>query len=122
MKRLGGLHSAVLGVLVLALAWCGTARAQQADWAKIVAAAEAGGTVTVYHNFPPPGDEPVIAAFRKAFPKIQVETVRLGSSAMMQRFNSEYAAGASQADVVMTLWDDMLAKWVDDGWIRQWTP
>ena len=122
LKRLARLPSALIGALILAFALAGAAGAQTVDWAKVVAAAEAGGTVTVYHNFPPPGDEPVVAAFRKAFPKIQVETVRLGSAAMNQRFSTEAAAGASQADVVITLWDDVFDKWIANGWLREWSP
>jgi iron(III) transport system substrate-binding protein len=40
----------------------------------------------------------------------------------MQRFNTEYGAGASQNDLVITQWDDTLAKWQQDGWLRSFVP
>jgi iron(III) transport system substrate-binding protein len=92
------------------------------DWAKVVDAANQQGHVNILHNTPPPLGDLWIAEFNKAFPKITPEATRLGSSELMQRFSTEYAAGASQNDVLMTLWDDTLLQWEKDGWLRSFTP
>ncbi len=99
-----------------------TVRAQSADWAAIVETANKGGHLDVHHNVPPPLGDLWLNEFRKAFPKIAVEATRLPSTEMMQRFGTEYPAGASKTDVVITLWDQTLAKWADAGWVRSWTP
>jgi len=99
-----------------------TAHAQGADWAKVVEAANRQGHLNILHNTPPPMGDLWLAEFNKAFPAISVEATRLGSSELMQRFNTEYGAGASQNDVLITLWDDTLTKWQQDGWLRSFTP
>lgn len=101
------------------IAATGVVHAQTADWAKVVEAANKQGHLNVMHNIPPPGGDTWFEAFRKAHPGITVEPTRLGSSALAQRFTTEYAAGASQTDAVMTLWDDTLVKWQQDGWVRR---
>jgi len=99
-----------------------TAQAQDADWAKVVEAANRQGHLNILHNTPPPMGDLWLAEFNKAFPAISVEATRLGSSELMQRFNTEYSAGASQNDVLITLWDDTLATWQQDGWLRTFLP
>jgi iron(III) transport system substrate-binding protein len=108
--------------LPLAAGFASVARAQDADWAKIVETANKQGHLIILHNTPPPLGDLWLTEFHKTFPKIDVEATRLGSSELMQRFSTEYAAGASQSDVVITLWDDTLSKWAQDGWIRSWAP
>ena len=108
--------------MLLAIGFASWARAADAEWSAIEAAANKAGKLTLYHNLPPPGDEGLIAAFEAAHPGIKVETVRLGSTAMMQRFEAETAAGACQADAIMTLYDEAENRWIDNGWILQWTP
>jgi iron(III) transport system substrate-binding protein len=98
------------------------AAATDADWAAIEAEANKIGKLTLYHNLPPPGDEGVVAAFEAAYPRIKVETTRLGSGAMMQRFEAETAAGACRADALMTNYDETENGWIDKGWVLQWTP
>jgi iron(III) transport system substrate-binding protein len=98
------------------------ALAQGTDWSSIVEAANKQGHLVILHNTPPPLGDVWFTEFHKAFPKIDVEATRLPSSELMQRFGTEYAAGASQSDVVITLWDDTLSKWANDGWMRTWTP
>lgn len=98
------------------------ASAQPVEWGAVVEAANKQGHLNLLHNTPPPLGDLWVAEFRKAFPKIQVEATRLGSSELMQRFGTEYAAGASQNDAVITLWDDTLLKYCDNGWVRKWTP
>jgi iron(III) transport system substrate-binding protein len=101
------------------VAAAGGVRAQTADWSKVVEAAKKQGHLNVMHNIPPPMGETWFAAFKAANPGIEVETTRLGSAALAQRFTTEYAAGASQTDAVMTLWDDTIAKWQKDKWVRR---
>ena len=100
----------------------GPALAQATDMAAITAAALKQGKLNLLHNVPPPLGDLWIAEFSKAFPKIAVEANRLGSTEMMQRFGTEYQAGASEADLLITLWDDTLIKWSDQGWLRTWSP
>ena len=100
----------------------GPAFAQGVDMAAIAAAAVKQGKLNLLHNIPPPLGDLWIAEFQKAFPKIAVEATRLGSTEMMQRFGTEYQAGASDADLLVTLWDETLLKWSDQGWLRTWTP
>ena len=104
------------------IATASRAMGQGAEWGKVVETANRQGHLNLTHNLPPPLGDQWIAEFRKVFPKIAVEATRLGSSEMMQRFNTEYPAGASQADVCITLWDDTLLTWASNGWIRTWRP
>jgi iron(III) transport system substrate-binding protein len=108
--------------LPFAAGFGGAALAQDADWAKVVDTANKQGHLVILHNTPPPLGDLWLAEFHKAFPKIDVEATRLGSSELMQRFSTEYAAGVSQSDAVITLWDDTLTKWVENGWVRTWAP
>lgn len=108
--------------LPLAAAAATGARAQGAAWGQVVEAATKQGRVNVHHNVPPPLGDLWIAEFRKAFPGIDVEATRLPSTEMMQRFSTEYAAGASRTDVVITLWDETLPKWAANGWVKTWEP
>jgi iron(III) transport system substrate-binding protein len=98
------------------------AQDKQPSWADVEAAAKKVGKITIYENWPPPGDELLFNEFAKAHPDIKVETVRLSSSALIQRFETEYSAGKSPADIFIVVWDDVLTRWAKDGWIRQWTP
>jgi iron(III) transport system substrate-binding protein len=108
--------------LPLVAAVAGPSFAQGVDMAAITAAAKKQGKLNLQHNIPPPLGDLWIAEFQKAFPDIAVEATRLPSTEMMQRFGTEYPAGASQADLVVTLWDDTLLKWSDAGWLRTWVP
>jgi iron(III) transport system substrate-binding protein len=100
----------------------GKALAQGVDMAKVAEIALRQGRLNLLHNVPPPLGDLWIAEFQKAFPKIAVEATRLGSTEMMQRFGTEYQAGASESDLLITLWDETLLKWSDQGWLRTWSP
>ena len=93
---------------------------QGVDWDKVVETANKQGYLNLVHNLPPPLGDYWIADFSKAFPKIAVEATRLGSSELAQRFNTEYPAGASRTDACITLWDDMVLTWSNNGWLRTW--
>lgn len=122
MKSQAFVRAICAALLLGAVTTTAPAIAQDQDWSQIEADARKAGRVTIYHNLPPPGDEPLFAEFRRAYPGINVEQVRLGSAALMQRFSTEYAAGVSAADVVLTVWDEALESWVDRGWVKQWIP
>jgi len=98
------------------------AGAQTVEWETVVETANKQGHLNLTHNIPPPLGDTWVAEFNKAFPKISVEATRLGSSELMQRFNTEYSAGASRADACLTLWDDTLLTWSKNGWIKTWKP
>lgn len=112
----------IIFATLLLCAGIGTASAQDVPWSQITAAAAKGGVINIYHNIPPPGADQWLAGFHDAFPNVTVEATRLGSGEMQHRVTTEMSNGVYQADVVMTLWDDTVAKWVADGWVRAWTP
>jgi iron(III) transport system substrate-binding protein len=109
-----------LALLIVSLG--GWAHAGDADWPAIEAAAKKVGKLTLYHNLPPPGDEGLIAAFESAHAGMKVETVRLGSSALIQRFEAETTAGVCPADALMIIYDEAENRWIDNGWVLEWTP
>jgi iron(III) transport system substrate-binding protein len=111
-----------LTVVLLAIGCARSVAAADSDWAAIEAEARKVGKLTLYHNLPPPGDEGMLAAFAEDYPGIKVETVRLGSGAMMQRFEAETAAGKCPADALMTNYDNNEDGWIDKGWVLAWTP
>jgi iron(III) transport system substrate-binding protein len=108
--------------MLLAFGLGRAAAAADADWSAIEAAAKTVGKLTLYHNLPPPGDEGLIAAFEATHSGIKVETVRLGSSAMIQRFEAETMAGVCPADALMILYDEAENRWIDNGWVMEWMP
>src|SRR5450756_1587923 len=83
----------------------------QDEWGKVIETANKQGHLNLTHNLPPPLGDLWVAEFSKVFPKISVEATRLGSSELAQRFNTEYAAGASETDAFITLWDDTVLAW-----------
>src|SRR6476620_3261371 len=111
-----------LTVVLLAIGCARSVAAADSDWAAIEAEARKIGKLTLYHNLPPPGDEGMLAAFAEDYPGIKVETVRLGSGAMMQRFEAETAAGKCPADALMTNYDNNEDGWIDKGWVMAWAP
>lgn len=116
MKWLGA------AALVAVLAMGGPGAAEEANWADVKAMAATVKTITIYHNLPTPGDQGLLDALAAKFPNQNFEATRLTSTAMVQRLNAEFPAGVATADVVLTLWDDQLADWVDRGWVLKWTP
>lgn len=123
-RQVAGRWSIWPAILATLLAVCSASWAHAADesWPAIEAAAKKSGKLMLYLNLPPPGDEGVVAAFQESYPGIKVEMVRLGSGAMMQRFEVETAAGACPADALMTNYDVTENSWIDKGWVLEWTP
>ena len=94
-----------------------------ANWAEVEAAARKEGRLTLYHNLRPQGVEPLFAEFRKSYPEIQTEQVRLGSAPLIERFATEFAADRNIADVMVTFPDEALLRGIDSGgWAVEWTP
>lgn len=50
------------------------------DWKNVEAAAKKEGTVSLYHNLRPSGIEKLLSEFRKTYPGIKTEHMRLGSA------------------------------------------
>lgn len=93
------------------------------QWSAIVEAAKKEGMLTFYHNTRPQGIEKLLSEFRKDYPGIKTEHIRLGSAALNERFGTEYSAGRNLADVLVTFPDEVLFKGVDqNGWALEWTP
>ena len=91
---------AVLAVLVTsALAVPATA----AEDAARLAAAEKEGKVVWYTSVDVKVAEGVAEAFRKAYPKIELDVERSGSERVFQRINQEYESGIKNVDVVNSL-------------------
>ena len=90
--------------------------------AETVAAAQKEGRVLFYNNLQPNGIEPLLQRFRTARPGIAVEQIRLGSNALIERFETEYNAGRHLADVVLTFPDERLDAGEKAGWMAEWTP
>lgn len=91
-------------------------------WPQVEAGAKQEGSLVLYHNLRPIGIEPLLDEFRRAYPAIRTEQIRLPSAALYQRFGTEYQAGRSQADAVIVLWDARLRDWLGKGWMLEWTP
>ncbi|NDH53804.1 MAG: extracellular solute-binding protein [Betaproteobacteria bacterium] len=102
----------------------GSAAAQgaAASWPTVTSAAAKEGKVTLYHNLSPGGMEVLGQEFRKEFPAIEVELVRLGSAALSQRFATEYSAQRHIADVVVTTVDPSIFEGLAAGWAAAWAP
>jgi iron(III) transport system substrate-binding protein len=93
------------------------------DWAAVQAAALKEGKLSFYHNLRPQGVEALLAEFRKAYPGIQSEQIRLGSAPLIERFSTEFSAGRNLADVLLTFPDDTMFAGIDKGgWAVEWTP
>lgn len=94
-----------------------------ADWHSVETGAKKEGIVSLYHNLRPSGIEKLLSEFRKTYPGIKTEQMRLGSAPLIERFATEFTAGRNLADVVITFPDETMLKGVDTGgWALQWTP
>lgn len=109
--------------VVAGLAFVGAAQAAgTASWDEVVAAARREGSVVFYNNLQPNGIEPLLAEFRKAYPEIVPEQIRLGSNPLMERFETEFAARRHLADVLITFPDERIDRGMEVGWMEEWTP
>lgn len=80
------------------------------------------GRVVIYNNWQPSGIEALLAKFREAVPGIRTEHIRLGSNALIERFQTEWQAGRHLCDVLATLPDERLDQGLATGWMARWRP
>lgn len=111
-------------VMVLVTPFMAHAQAPEgypADYADIVAAAEAEGSVVVYANTEHAAVEPILADFAKAFPKIRADYIEIKAADLYSRVTSEAAAGALKADIVWSSAMDLQFQMVEDGLAAEYT-
>ena len=65
------------------------------------AAAEPSGKITLYTSQPDHDASQTVEAFRKAYPAIQVDVFRSGTTEVMSKLAAEFSAGNSHADVLL---------------------
>ncbi len=92
-----------LSVLLCCLAAPAIVRAQSAAddaaWARVVAAAKKEGRVTYYSAAPPAPMARMIDGFKKAYPDITIEAQRMPTGPLISKIDQERAAKAEGADV-----------------------
>jgi iron(III) transport system substrate-binding protein len=69
--------------------------------AGVTGAAAPKGKLTLYTSQPEHDASMTIAAFRKAYPDVEVEFFRSGTTEVMGKLAAEFAAGAPKADVLL---------------------
>ncbi|SEQ49091.1 iron(III) transport system substrate-binding protein [Arthrobacter sp. OV608] len=72
----------------------------QAEWSKVVDAANKEGELTIYGLLSPSMSDPLPAAFQKDYPNIKLTYVRSTPADITARVDAELAAGNVGADVV----------------------
>jgi iron(III) transport system substrate-binding protein len=68
------------------------------------------GQLVMYGNAPEPQFKPVLAAFEKAYPSININYQDIDDNVAFSKYNAEHAQGARTADILMasspTQWDN----------------
>lgn len=77
---------------------------------RLIAAAEAEGTLTVYTAQVPDVAERMIDLFREAYPTLSSDVLRIQSTQLAGRFSSEAAAGTHVADVFISSSQDIFQR------------
>lgn len=85
------------------------------EYATLLAAAEAEGSVVIYANTEHAAVEPILADFQKAFPKIRADYIEIKAADLYSRVTSEAAAGVLKADVIWSSAMDLQFQMVEDG-------
>ena len=88
----------------------------------LVAGAAKEGTLLWYSRRIPAANDPIVEAFQKAFPFIQVTQYSDSGPALFQRFMTEQRAGTKMADVVQMTGNNLMAQAIDEGYIADYTP
>jgi iron(III) transport system substrate-binding protein len=88
----------------------------------VLAAAEKEGKVVWYASVDVKVAEAVADAFRKQYPKIEVEVERSGSERIYQRVNQEHQSGIKHADVVNTSDSTHFITWKQEHMLAKYTP
>lgn len=86
----------------------------------IITAARAEGRVRIYANADRAEMVPVVAAFRRAYPGVDVYYADLGSTQMYGRFVREVRARQYSADIVWSSAMDLQIKLINDGYAQQY--
>ncbi len=73
------------------------------EWAKIVAAAQQEGKVVFYTSMAPPPAARLVEGFKKAYPRIAIESAVQSSGEQLARIQQERAANVEGADVWATV-------------------
>lgn len=96
-----------IACLCLALAASTSARAAPSQ--DVVEASRSEGRLLVYSNMSDDNWRPVVEGFRKLYPWIDVETLNLGASEPITRYEAETGTGAASADLIVT---GSIADWI----------
>jgi iron(III) transport system substrate-binding protein len=85
-----------------------------ADYAKLVEASRAEKGILIYGNIGEVNWRPILAAFNKEYPWIQVRFLDLGANEVFERYYAEQAAASSAVDLVLSQgaasWLEFIAK------------
>ncbi|MGJ3262512.1 MAG: ABC transporter substrate-binding protein [Salinarimonas sp.] len=73
------------------------------------------GTITVYTSQPTEQMATIVEAFNEAYPDIQVEVFRSGTTEVVNRLQAEFAAGETPADVLLIADAVAMTRLKDDG-------
>jgi len=112
----------VAGVMAASICLLAPAGAQEASWDQIVEAARGEGKVVWYTDSTAPSIPKILEAFNRDYPFIEVEPVRLSSSPLVVRIQTELASGIHGADAVYTTSDQVVDEGVAGGWAETWQP
>ena len=96
--------------------------AAQETTASMLAAAEKEGKVVWYSSVDVKVGEKIAEAFKKEYPKIEVDVERSGSERVLQRINQEYQSGIKNVDVVNSSDASHFLFWKQQGWLAKHTP
>jgi iron(III) transport system substrate-binding protein len=91
-----------------------------ANYKDIVAAAGKEGKVVVYSSTDSASAEPLLKAFRAAYPNVNVEYNDLNTTEIYNRFIGEAAANAGTADVLWSSAMDLQIKLVSEGYTQSY--
>ena len=96
MKRI----AAALGCVgALALSTVGQSHAQSAE---LIEAAKQEGRIVFYSSTPDATNEALVKAFKEAYPGIDVQWIRMVSSALFARFTGEVESGVNNVDFLIS--------------------
>ncbi|MFC0686912.1 ABC transporter substrate-binding protein [Novosphingobium clariflavum] len=90
------------------------------SYESLIADARAEGTVRIYANADKAEMVPVVSAFRRAYPGIQVLYADLGSAELYRRYTAETRARTYSADIVWSSAMDQQIKLINDGYAQQY--
>lgn len=91
-----------------------------ADYANVISAASAEGTLRVYGSLDEPSAEPLLTAFKALYPNISLEYLNLNTSELYNRVISEAAAGQPGADLVFTSAVDSAVRMITEGYAAEY--